>query len=225
MKKQEYKKSVTVLWLFKTLKRNILAIISFTIIFFGCSYVALSSFVPKKYQTSAQLANKISISSTLLNTLNDAFKSDIVIERTINSLAENNITHSNGKNITKNDIISNYSLPSTNISSFVTVTFYGTDKTIMEKSLNTLLEKVIDYLQNDIKKSDYADLKIAKAATTPIDISKTKQKLAIFTLIAFVLAFTVSAIVDYRYDLVYDIDDVKDLNTNTMELNYTERKK
>lgn len=171
------------------------------------------------------MANKSNIITTVLSTLTDAFKSDIVLDTVIVKLNEDNIKHNNGKAITKNEILSGISLPASNNSSFVTVYFTNYDRNTIQTILNTTFDCVIDYLRNQVKKSEFADLNVSKKASIPVDISNTKQKIIVFTIIAFTVAYLLSFFIDIKYDLVYDMSDIMDLNTNVLDLNYMERKK
>lgn len=222
---KEYDKTITFFTLFKVLKHNLVSILCFTITFLLCSTIALTSFVPRKYRTTGQLTNKSNIITTVLSTLTDTFKSDIVLDNVIVKLNEENIKHNNGKAITKDEISSGISLPASNTSSFVTISFTNYDKSTIQTILNVTFDCVINYLKNEAKRSEFSELNISKEASTPVDISNTKQKIIVFTIIAFAVAYLLSFFVDIKYDLVYDANDVRDLNTNVLELNYIERKK
>lgn len=225
LEKKHYEKTITLSFLIKCLKRNILAILSFTLVFFCCTYTSLNFLTPKKYQVNGQLTNRNNITTTVLNTLTDTFKNETVLEKVVVSLTDNGIMHSNNTNITKSEILSGLSIPTSNNSFYITITYTNTDKTIIKDVLTETFNFVIDYLKNEAKRVEFSDLKVSKEVSDAVDISKTKQNVIVFTSCAFLLAYFISLCVDYKYDLVYDIDDVKDLNTNVLELNYTERKK
>lgn len=222
---KNYETKISLKTLINVLKRNIMAIAGFTISFTLVSAVFFLYLSPHKYKATSQVSNRSIITTTTLNTLRDAFYSDVILDDTVLFLTENDINYKNGKAVSKADIIEGLSIPNTNTSSYLTITYVNLDKQVTTAVLRTVLDKVVNYLKVESKRSEFTGLEVSKYPETAVDISNSKQKVVLTACIVFVLAYLISFYVDIQYDLIYDIDDIKDLNINVLELKYTERKK
>lgn len=218
---ENYETKISLKTLISVLKRNIKAIVGFSASFTLISAVFFLYLSPHKYKATSQVYNKTLITTTTLNTLRDAFYSDTILDDTIEYLSDYSI----GKSISKAEIVNGLSIPNSNTSSYLTITYTSSERNTTTLVLKTLLDKVVDYLKVETKRSEFVGLEVSKYPETAIDISNSKQKVILTACIIFVLSYLISFYIDLQYDLVYDIDDIKSLNTNVIELNYSERKK
>lgn len=225
MEKKQYYKRFEFVTFFKVLKRNLISILVFDFVFCLFGFVYLNFFTPTIYQTSSQLDNKRTITPALLNVISASLKSDDVLDEVILKLQSQDIYQGSYYTITKNEIKDNLILPQSTNSAYLVISYRGKHKEFLKDTLFTILDIGINYIQAQTNQTELNELKIFDEPTEPVDISNNKQKLIIFGLTGLVLSYGVSFIVDYKYDLVYDIGDIKDLDTNVLELNYTERKK
>ena len=223
--KNKYDNRITLTKMFYELKKNFISILCFSITCFLMSSFALAKFTTNRYVTTGQVTNKFNITTTVFSTIRDVFKSDIVVNRTVNKLAENNVIHANSDKITKNEVANGISFPNNNNSFCLTISFYGKDKTTICATLNTMIEVAIDYFKNDLKRGEFTNLVLSREASSVSDASNKKMKAISFTLCAAVVSYMISFMIDYKYDFIYCSNDIKDLNTNVFELNYDERKK
>ena len=217
-----YTKFITLNSLKQTFIKHIYFIVIFTLLIFGIGIVGFSK---STYQSSAQLINGQVLTKTSVNTFKIAFKSNLIINRIEDNLSTNGIHHKSGSKITANEITQGLEIISNNNSTYIYVNFTGTDKSILKDTLNASLNEIINYLTKEDNKAQFYGLKIFNEPSNPVDISNNKQKILIFGFLGLTLSYCISFVVDYKYDLVYDITDVIDLNTNVLELNYIERKK
>lgn len=224
MEKIQYSKSMGVKGIIRSIRRNIVSIVLFIIVFFTSGFIALNAITPKKYQSTGQLSNGMTIASTILNTLSDGFKSDSFTEITLEKLNGENIIHKNGGFITKNELLDGITIPNVNNSLYINISFANSDNTIVKKTLNVMLESIIEYFKQE-NRNEFTKLQIAKSASDPQDISSFKSKLIILLFTSILISSFVPTIIDYKNDLVYEIDDIKELGINVLELNYDGKEK
>jgi len=208
----------------KSLKRNILSILCFSLIFLGCGTFYDLQIKGRTYKTSAQIFNKTAITTTNLNTFTISFKSDLVVNRTVEKLNEDKIYHKNGSPFSFKDIYDNVVIPTSNNSTYITISLVGKEKNNLKDVLSTYLNVAIDYLKNETGKIEFSNMSVFNNPSDPIDVSHFKQNMIIYILVGFCISYLTSLFIDYKYDLVYDQNDIKNLSTNVLELNYTENK-
>ena len=224
MKKKEYLKQFKLILFIKVMKHNIVSILTFTFAFITLGIIYLNAFVKTTYQSSGRLDNQKALYPTLVNTMRTAFLSDFVINQVETNLIEQSVLHGNGNAITKVELQNGLIVPTSSDSAYITISFRSQDKKIVKPTLEVIFDVAIEYIANQTNHSDFNKLKVFDEPSEPVDISNNKQKILIFGFLGLTLSYCISFIVDYKYDLVYEINDVIDLNTNVLELNYTERK-
>ena len=222
--KNNYEQVIGIKTFFNVLRRNIIAIIGFTIISLCGGVFAFKVVIPTKYQTSAQFYNSYTITTNVLKTLSDAIISDDVINSATKKLQEKNIVYDNGKVVTKKDILNGISIPSSNKTYYLPVSYTCNNKKIICDILNTIMDETVTYLRDDLKNGAFTKLSVYEYSTEAMDITNSKQKIALFTLVGFALAFATSFVIDVKYDFVFDIADVEEISPNVIEMNYLERK-
>ncbi len=217
----QYTKFITLKSLKQVFIKHFYFIIVFTLLVLGIGTIGFTKIT---YKSSAQLINGQVLTNSSVNTFKIAFKSNLIINRIEENLSNNGIYHKNGSKITADEITEGLEITSSNNSTYIYINFTGTDKSILKDTLNASLTEIINYFTKEDNKAQFYGLKIFNEPSEPVDISNNKQKILIFGFLGLTLSYCISFIVDYKYDLVYEINDVIDLNTNVLELNYTERK-
>lgn len=222
--KKNYEQTISIKTLFSVLKRNIISIIGFAIISLCGSVFAFKVVIPSKYQTSAQFYNSYTITTNVLKTLSDAIISDDVLNSATKKLQEKNIVYDNGKVVTKKDILNGISIPSSNKTYYLSVSYTCNNKKIICDILNTVMDETVTYLRDDLKNGTFTKLSVYEYSIEVKNVTNSKKKIAIFTLAGFILAYTASFVIDVKYDLVFDVTDAQEISPNVMEINYSERK-
>ena len=224
MNNKVYEKSFGFNSLIRIFKRNIVSILIFSLICFLTSTLYSFVFLEKKYESSGQLVNGVNVTGTVLNTFIDTFSNEDIFDEVVQKLQEENITNDNGSLITKSQIYGKYSIPKTNNSLYIEIALTCNNKHA-DIILNKTFDIIINYLQNEAKRGEFSKLSISKSASSPTCVTSSFKLVTIFTLFGFLAALCISVIVDFKYDLIYDIEDIHDLNTNAFELNYSTRRK
>lgn len=209
MKNEKYEKKITLISLFQSLKRNLMSIVTFTVFFALLGFTCFKVASPQKYQTTGQLNNKFSITTTVLNTLRDTLKSDLILYRVEEQLESDGIKHKDGSVITQKELSSGLIIPSSNNSFYISISLRGTDKTTLKTSLETIFDVTINYFKTELKRGEFTELRVTKSASNPIDVSNIKLKTACFGFIGFLAAFAISYLFDYKRDLVAEVEDIK----------------
>ena len=218
MKKYEKTISLKALWLAVIRRFKYMLFIFIPI---AVTTLVVTTFILEKtYQSSAMVSKTSVFSASQYGVLESFFKSEEVIDKTIENLNINGIKHSNGNEIRTDEIVGGLSFSALNTNSiYVTISYQSTDKSITQPVLNELTMTAVELLKtNDSTKKDFSSVAVSSAASSAVKNSKENRYLFIGIAAGLVVAYGLSFIDEIISDEVYDKADVELLGCEAFEL-------
>lgn len=222
---KDFERKPTITFLLSSIKKNILVVLCFLLFFTSFGFVYLNYVSNKAYQSVGQIQSSRSLTGTYLNTIISSIKDEETLNTIEYELENDNITHTDGSKVSKNEILSGLLIPSTNSSSFLKITYTSFDKTTVQIVLQQIMETSIEKILAGPQASQYPNLTIASNASEPQDISNIEMKMFLFALFGFLVGSCAVFIVDLKMDLISEKEDISSLNTNVFELNFDTKEK
>ena len=229
---QQYEKNIGFKTIYTTIIRRFYI---FLIIFVP---VAIASFfitnfmLTKTYISSATLNRGGVINSTQYSVI-QSFVQDTssddekpgAIFTTAENLKDKGVVHSNGNEITVNEIRSGLSYaPLDSNSVYMTIYFQSSDSTVTQNVLNELMSVSVTYLKARTG-GDFANLTISSPASSATKNSKEGTYFLIVLAAGFVVSFAIPFIDEIVSDEVYDKYDIESLGCSAFEIKAKSKKK
>ncbi len=203
---------------FVSIKRKYVSILFFLLYFLIVGAVYSYGVAKTNYISTGSVKSKWIVSSGGLQKIIDASKNELADE-VFKDLSDKNITHKNGVQITKGDIVNGLILPNktTQILSF---SFQSSDSIIPTKVLDVYMEKLVDYCNVELATNVF---EIETRASETVATTNPLVTTILFAGIGLVIGV---AIVVINGCANYAIDSSKDLsNTHVFEIEYRGGKK
>lgn len=219
---EKYEKAIG----FKTIKLTFLrqwfAIVCIFIPIAIASLIATNLFVAKTYTSSSTLTREGSvIPANQFDPLVNKIKS--TSNQVASNLLKDGIVHSNGKEITNNDILSGLSFSEyVSNSASITITYKSTDKSIVQP----VVKEIVNYCVNSKSTvTEFAGLYVSSEASFPTTNSSQSKYLLIALAADAVASLAVPFLFEVIGDEVYDREDVELLGCPGFELNAQKKNK
>ena len=219
---QKYERVIGLKTIYMTLLRRTEVILVLFFTFALASFIVTNFFIPKEYTSTATFATNddtAAIASTNYPSLQSVLKGDLVLETVVNNLKTGKVTHANGNNVTKSELLSGLSFAPTSTSSQIsrfTVSFKSAELGLTKYVLSEYCAVAKDVLGNHATAAfkKVVPGEVSEAAKT----SKENTYLLIGVAASLVVALAVPFIYEIVTDQVYQKSDIEDFGAEAFEI-------
>jgi len=212
--------NLTISRFFLAIKRGILEIIVFTLVFFGVGNFLARFFVATEYRSTGELQLVEGINTVHPSNVQSIMLSSAVINNTYEALTESEVLHEDGTPIILADLEGHFSASIDSIS--VKVAYVNTDSSITKVVMQTYLNEGKEYL--DQKYPAYKIFISQEASDTVIyDVNK-KETILLCTLFGLLTGFVISLLKEALADKLYSKNEIVDIKMNILNVNSLTKK-
>lgn len=205
---ENYEKAINLKTIWLMFKRRFDLIILFFCSIALATFLATTFMVTKTYQSGATITKNNAISETNYQVISRYVKDSEVVTTTANNLKKGDVKHSNGKDITPEEILSGISLSSYTANAVdFKLYFQSTDRSITMDVTNELAVVSIQKLKS-VDEGQFSSLTVTTAAVDGVKNSKDTRYLIIGLAVGAVFALGAAFIDEIVSDEVYDEKDL-----------------
>lgn len=213
-------KNLTLSRFFISIKRGILEIVLFSLMFFALGEGLASFYVDTEYSSSGEIQLGEGINTIHPSNVQAILLSTAVMNETVKALNAAEVTHFDGTQITLRDLEGHFTSSIDPIS--VKVTYTNLDHTITYQVMDTFLKEGKEYL--DAKYPVYKVI-ISKEASEVVENKQNKTETILFcTLIGLMIGFVTAIIREALSDRIYSKKEISDIKLNVIDV-YSQSKK
>lgn len=215
---EKYEKSFGLKTIYLTFVRRFHVILLLFIPIALGSFIITNFFLKKTYQSSSTLTKSAIFSAAHYQNVQLTIKSEENLTKIADKLKAGGISHSNGKEITINDInsglsFSPYSVSNASVS--ITIYYQSGESKIVQPIMAELTTISVEALKAN---KDFSDIYVSKEATKAVKNSKENRYFLIALAAGAVISLGIPFVYEITSDELYDADDVKNLGCDAIEL-------
>lgn len=223
--KAVYEGDITLHRFFRAIKRNIVTILSFFLIFFivGFAYVKVTT--KQSYTSTGYIASSMengnSISATAYQNIPNIVMNDECYNASVEALVEKGIKHSNGAPISYEDLY--YGISSKTLDTLrVRCTYTSTDKLNVQNVLDVVMETAISIGNDDKYNTLYRKslIVITQAESVVKAPNNSKVMYLLFAFVGLALGVAAAVIHENSRDTIYSSVDFNELGITMFPLHY-----
>ncbi len=219
-----YERNIGFRTIYLTIVRRFKLILLIFLPILGVSLIVSFFVLPKTFQSSVTISKSSSIMSiTNYETIQSYVKSTGTINKTAEQLKKESISHSNGNEITLDEIYSGITFAPLGTNS-ISVTFYfqSSDKGCTQSVLSVLANITVDALRNDPATSkEFSALSITTPPSVPHKNTSDTKIVLVSLFVGLVISFAASFVYEVYSDKIYNDKDLLFYGYNSEVLDVT----
>lgn len=211
---EPYERSVSLRTIYVTLLRRFEVILAIFVPVALISFFITNFALPKQYTSSVSLNNNSIISSAQHQQMQAQVKNTEVAASVAVTIKNAGVAHSNGSEITANEIYNGISFDALASNSItVTAKFSSPDGAITKYVLDTVIGATLENM-----KATISGALTASEASNPVKTSKENRYFLIALAVGFVVACGVPFVWEIAADQVYDKKDIELMGGEALDL-------
>ncbi|MCH5180072.1 MAG: hypothetical protein J1F32_02520 [Erysipelotrichales bacterium] len=215
---------ISLKYIFRSFKRHWLTIVYFTCCFLVVGVVYAKLMNPPTYRSVGVLVTTNSSADTNPTITSIVTNEQAVAEVVYQNLKTEGVHHKNGSEVSLSEISSGISVESTTSNLQIQIVFTNSDETIVERVLNEVLDVSFEVVDSRFHNIYYPS--IVSYASEPINIARSNVVIIGLSTVAGAIIGAVCTLVEEtRQNSLYEINDIKKIDTNVFNIEYTKEKK